>query len=72
MRGSSTCGGRADFYDGRMATIHRPFKYVPALQTDIRQTFRREWQRLREQEQAKRDAEGKVTPITRERARPSA
>lgn len=55
-----------------MATIHKPFKYVPALQTDIRQTFRREWQRLRELEQAKREAVGKVTPITKERARPGA
>lgn len=72
MRESSTCGPEAAFYDGRMATIHKPFKYVPALQTDIRQTFRREWQRLREQEQAKHQAEGKVTPINRERARPNA
>ena len=72
MRGSSTCGRRADFYDGRMATIHKPFKYVPALQTDIRQTFRREWQRLRELEQARRDAAGRVTSIIKERARPGA
>ncbi len=55
-----------------MATIHKPFKYVPALQTDIRQTFRREWQRLRELEQARRDASSNVTPIARERARPGA
>jgi hypothetical protein len=55
-----------------MATIHKPFKYVPALQTDIRQTFRREWQRLREQEQARHQGAGKVTPIHKERARPGA
>lgn len=72
MRVSPTCGAGADFYDGRMATIHKPFKYVPALQTDIRQTFRREWQRLREQEQARREASSKVTSIAKERARPGA
>jgi len=55
-----------------MATIHKPFKYVPALQTDIRQTFRREMQRLRELEQAKRAAAGNVTPINKDRARTGA
>ena len=72
MRGFSTCRGRADSYDGRMATIHKPFRYVPARDTDIRQTFKREWQRLRQLEQAKREAAEKVTPITKERLRPGA
>ena len=52
-----------------MATIHKPFKYVRALETDIRQTFRREWQRLRELEQAKKSAPPlNVTPIKQDRA----
>jgi len=55
-----------------MATIHKPFKYVPAVQTDIRQTFKRELQRLRELEPAKRAAPGNVTPIKKERARTGA
>lgn len=55
-----------------MATIHKPFKYVPAVQTDIRQAFKRELQRLRELEQAKRAAPGNVTPIKKERARTGA
>ncbi|MGQ0546148.1 MAG: hypothetical protein ACT4P3_12565 [Betaproteobacteria bacterium] len=50
-----------------MATIHKPFKYVRALDTDIRQTFKREWQRLRELEEAKRAAAPNVTPINKER-----
>jgi hypothetical protein len=52
-----------------MATIHKPFKYVRALETDIRQTFKREWQRLRELEQAKHAAAPNVTPIGKERER---
>jgi hypothetical protein len=55
-----------------MATIHKPFKYVRALETDIRQTFRREWQRLRELEQAKRAAAPNVTPITSKERRTGA
>jgi hypothetical protein len=55
-----------------MATIHKPFKYVPARDTDIRQTFKRELQRLRALEQAKRAAAGNVTPINKDRLRTSA
>jgi hypothetical protein len=55
-----------------MATIHKPFRYVPARETDIRQTFKREWQRLRLLEEAKRSAAGNVTPIHKDRARPGA
>lgn len=51
-----------------MATIHKPFKYVPARETDIRQTFKREWQRLRQLEQAKKAmAPANVTPLKQER-----
>jgi hypothetical protein len=55
-----------------MATIHKPFKYVPARDTDIRQTFRREIQRLRALEQVKRATAGNVTPINKDRARTGA
>ena len=55
-----------------MATIHKPFKYVPARDTDIRQTFKRELQRLRALEQAKRAATGNVMPINKDRLRTSA
>lgn len=55
-----------------MVTIHKPFKYVPARETDIRQTFKRELQRLRALEEAKRAAAGNVTPISKDRARPGA
>lgn len=55
-----------------MATIHKPFKYVPARDTDIRQTFKRELQRLRALEQAKRAAAGNVTPINKDRLRTGA
>jgi hypothetical protein len=54
-----------------MVTIHKPFKYVPARETDIRQTFKREFQRLHALEQAKRAA-ANVTPISKDRARPGA
>jgi hypothetical protein len=37
-----------------MATIHKPFKYVPALQTDISVTIRREKARLKALEDAER------------------
>lgn len=57
---------------GTMVTIHKPFKYVPARETDIRQTFKREFQRLRALEQAKRAAAANVTPISKDRARPGA
>ena len=54
-----------------MVTIHKPFKYVPAQDTDIRLTFKRERQRLRELEEAKRaaaaNAAANVTPINKER-----
>ena len=55
-----------------MVTIHKPFKYVPARETDIRQTFKRELQRLRALEEAKRAVAGNVTPIGKDRARPGA
>jgi len=55
-----------------MVTIHKPFKYVPARETDIRQTFKRELQRLRALEEAKRAAAANVTPIGKDRARPGA
>jgi len=37
-----------------MATIHKPFKYVPALHTDVAETIRRAKKRLKEMEEAKR------------------
>lgn len=47
----------------------RRFKYTPAAQTDIRETFKRARRKLqREQEQAKanqEEAERKVKPIAR-------
>ena len=46
-----------------MATIHKPFKYVPAQQTDIRVTIKRELARLKALEEQKRTATGNVTPI---------
>jgi hypothetical protein len=52
-----------------MATIHKPFKYVPALHTDVSQTIRRERLRLRAIEEAKRKATAemlaKVTQLPR-------
>ncbi|HZM36345.1 MAG TPA: hypothetical protein VFC18_17905 [Burkholderiales bacterium] len=36
-----------------MATIHKPFKYVPAHHTDIRVTFKREFARLRAMQEKK-------------------
>jgi hypothetical protein len=40
-----------------MATIHRPFKYVPALHTDVAKTIKREQMRLKAlEEEAKRKA----------------
>ena len=52
-----------------MAIIHKPFKYVPAQQTDIRQTFRKEIARLKALEEAKRAAQGNVTDLVKHKAR---
>jgi hypothetical protein len=52
-----------------MATIHKPFKYVPAQQTDIRVTFKRELARLRALEEQKRAAPGNVTPLAQSKLR---
>ena len=53
-----------------MGTIHKPFKYVPALQTDIRQTIRREQARLRALQEAQRAAPAaNVTPLSKGKAR---
>jgi hypothetical protein len=41
-----------------MATIHKPFKYVPAVETDIRQTIKRELARLKALEEERRAAAG--------------
>lgn len=50
-----------------MATIHKPFEYVPAISTDISKTIKREKERLRALEEAKRKAEAEslanVTPL---------
>lgn len=42
-----------------MATIHKPFQYVPALHTNIARTIQRERKRLKalEEEQKKAEAE---------------
>jgi hypothetical protein len=52
-----------------MATIHKPFKYVPALHTDVSKTIRKELLRLKALEEDKRrasaDARAKVTPLTK-------
>jgi len=52
-----------------MATIHKPFKYVPALQTDIRQTIKRELARLKALEEARRAAGSNVTPLNKGKER---
>jgi hypothetical protein len=53
-----------------MGTIHKPFKYVPSLQTDIRQTIRREQARLRALQEAQRAAPAaNVTPLSKGKAR---
>jgi len=52
-----------------MATIHKPFKYVPAQQTDIRATFKRELARLKVLEEQRRAAPGNVTPIAQSKVR---
>ena len=39
-----------------MATIHKPFAYVPALHTNIARTIQREKKRLRDLEAAKEKA----------------
>jgi len=39
-----------------MATIHKPFKYTPALHTDISVTIRREKARLKVQAEAEQRA----------------
>ena len=65
-----TCGAVRDHHNGGMATIHKPFKYVPAVQTDIRQTFKREIARLRAGEEALRAAPAaNVTPLPKSKAR---
>jgi hypothetical protein len=50
-----------------MATVHKPFKYVPAISTDISKTIKRERDRLKALEQAKRkpvvETHAKVTPL---------
>jgi hypothetical protein len=50
-----------------MAIVHKPFKYVPAISTDISKTIKRERDRLKALEQAKRKTEvqspAKVTPL---------
>jgi hypothetical protein len=46
-----------------MATIHKPFKYVPAQQTDIRATFKREIARLKALEEQRRAVGANVRPI---------
>lgn len=55
-----------------MAIIHKPFKYVPALQTDISKTIRREQMRLKALEDMKRRATSetcaKVTPLAKGKA----
>lgn len=51
-----------------MATIHKPFKYVPAIQTDVRQTIKRELARLKALEDAKQLAASNVTPIAKTKA----
>ncbi len=52
-----------------MATIHKPFKYVPALHTDVSKTIRKEVLRLKALEEEKRraaaDSRAKVTPLTK-------
>ena len=47
---------RTLFDDGAMATIHKPFKYTPALHTDISVTIKREKARLRAQLEAEEKA----------------
>lgn len=52
-----------------MATIHKPFKYVPALHTDVSKTIRKEVLRLKaleeEQRRAAAESRAKVTPLTK-------
>ena len=69
MQDSPTCGAPASSYYGAMATIHKPFKYVPAQQTDIRVTIKRELARLKALEEQKRAPAGNVTPIAGGKAR---
>ena len=69
MQDSSTCGMPGGFQEWRMATIHKPFKYVPAQQTDIRATFKRELARLKALEEQRHAAPGNVTPIAQSKVR---
>jgi hypothetical protein len=69
MQDSSTCGAAGGFQEWRMVTIHKPFKYVPAQQTDIRATFKRELARLKALEEQRRGAAGNVTPIAQTKVR---
>ena len=39
-----------------MATIHKPFTYIPALHTNVARTIQREKKRLKELEQAREKA----------------
>lgn len=54
-----------------MATIHKPFRYIPALHTDVRQTIKREKARLKALEEEKRAAAATVTELPKLRARHS-
>jgi hypothetical protein len=55
-----------------MAIIHKPFKYVSSLHTDVSKTIKREQMRLKALEDAKRkaatEAAGKVTPLSKSKA----
>lgn len=59
-----------------MAIIHKPFRYVPALYTDISKTIKREQMRLKALEDEKRkvatDAAAKITPFSKGKAQHSA
>ena len=48
-----------------MATIHKPFTYVPAIQTNIARTIQRERKRLKAlEEAAKKEAPVEVAVMT--------
>jgi hypothetical protein len=55
-----------------MVTIHKPFKYVPALHTDVSKTIRKELLRLKAMEEEHRrsaaEARAKVTPLTKSKS----
>ena len=66
---------RTLFDDDRMAIIHKPFKYTPALHTDISVTIRREKARLKAQADAEQMAaanlSAKVTVLPKHKAQSS-